>query len=59
MGGRRGTQALIGISASYNTLYEDAKSAATAKVRGLTVLTRNVADINALGLEVFNPFEYV
>jgi predicted nucleic acid-binding protein len=39
-----------------NTLYEDAMIAATAKVHGLTVVTRNVADFNALGLEVFNPF---
>ena len=41
-----------------NTLYEDAMIAATAKVHGLTVVTRNVADFNALGLEVFNPFEF-
>lgn len=39
-----------------NTLYEDAMIAATAKVHGLTVATRNVADFNALGVEVFNPF---
>lgn len=39
-----------------DTLYEDAMIAATAKVHGLTVVTRNVADFNALGLEVFNPF---
>lgn len=39
-----------------NTLYEDAMIAATAKMRGLTVATRNVADFNALGLDVFNPF---
>lgn len=38
------------------TLYEDAMIAATAKVHGLTVATRNVADFHALGLEVFNPF---
>lgn len=42
-----------------NTLYEDAMIAATAKVHGLTVVTRNVADFNALGLEVFNPFKSV
>lgn len=40
-----------------NTLYEDAMIAATAKVHGLTVATRNVSDFNALGMEVFNPFE--
>lgn len=39
-----------------NTLYEDAMIAATAKVHGLTVATRNVADFNALGINVFNPF---
>jgi predicted nucleic acid-binding protein len=39
-----------------NTLYEDAMIAATAKVHGLTVATRNLADFNALGLDVFNPF---
>lgn len=39
-----------------DTLYEDAMIAATANMHGLTVATRNVADFNALGLEVFNPF---
>ena len=40
-----------------NTLYEDAMIAATAKMHGLTIATRNVADFNALGFEVFNPFD--
>lgn len=39
-----------------DTLYEDAMIAATAKVHGLTVATRNVADFNALGIDAFNPF---
>jgi len=39
-----------------DTLYEDAMIAATAKVHGLTVVTRNVSDFNALGIEVLNPF---
>ncbi|MBK1679439.1 PIN domain-containing protein [Rhodocyclus tenuis] len=40
-----------------DTLYEDAMIAATAKVHGLTVATRDVADFKALGIEVFNPFD--
>ena len=40
-----------------DTLYEDAMIAATAKVHGLTIATRNVAEFQALGLKVFNPFE--
>ena len=39
-----------------NTFYEDAMIAATARVHGLTVATRNVADFNTLRVEVFNPF---
>lgn len=39
-----------------DTLYEDAMIAATAKVHGLTVATRNVVDFEALGVAVFNPF---
>ena len=39
-----------------DTLYEVAMIAASAQVHGLTVVTRNVADFQALGFEVFNPF---
>ena len=39
-----------------DTFYENAMIAATAKVHGLTVVTRNVADFKALGVDVFNPF---
>ena len=38
------------------TRFMDAMIAATAKVHGLTIATRNVADFQALGLEVLNPF---
>jgi hypothetical protein len=37
------------------TVYEDAMIAATAKVHGLTVMTRNVADFKALGAALLNP----
>jgi toxin FitB len=39
-----------------DTLYEDAMIAATAKIHGLTVATRNVGDFKSLGVDVFNPF---
>ena len=39
-----------------DTLYEDAMIAATSNVHGLTVVTRNVADFQELGLKVLNPF---
>ena len=39
-----------------DTLYEDAMIAATARLHGLTVVTRNVADFKALGVALFNPF---
>jgi predicted nucleic acid-binding protein len=42
-----------------DTLYEDAMIAATAKVHGLTVVSTNVADFEALGFKVFNPFATV
>lgn len=40
-----------------DTLYEDAMIAATAQVHGLTVVTRNIADFSAFGVELLNPFE--
>lgn len=41
-----------------DTLYEDAMIAAVARVNGLTVVTRNVADFSAFGVELLNPFEF-
>jgi predicted nucleic acid-binding protein len=39
-----------------DTVYEDAMIAATAKVHGLTVVTRNTADFKAFGVPLLNPF---
>ena len=35
----------------------DALLAATAKVHGMTLATRNIADIADLGAKVLNPFQ--
>jgi hypothetical protein len=35
----------------------DSLLAATAKVHGLTLVTRNVADVEATGIPVVNPFD--
>ena len=40
-----------------DTLIEDAMIAATAKVHGLTVVTRNVRDFSQLGVAVRDPFD--
>ena len=39
-----------------DTLIEDAFIAATAKVHGLNVVSRNVRDFKALGVKALNPF---
>jgi toxin FitB len=36
----------------------DAMIAATAKVKGPIVVTRNIRDFSRLGIEVFNPFTF-
>ena len=40
-----------------DAMYEDAMIAATAKVHGLTVVTRNVKDFKRLDVPTFNPFQ--
>jgi predicted nucleic acid-binding protein len=40
-----------------DTVYEDAMIAATAKIHGLTVVTRNVADFKPFGVPLLNPFK--
>ena len=37
----------------------DGLLAATAKVHDLTLVTRNVSDVEGLGAEVLNPFSYL
>ena len=39
-----------------DTLVEDAMIAATAKVHGLTVVTRNTSDFKLFGVPMLNPF---
>jgi len=41
-----------------DTLREDAMIAATARVHGLTVATRNTGDFAPFSVPVFNPFTY-
>lgn len=41
-----------------DTLYEDAMIAAIAKINGLTVVTRNVADFAGFDVVLLNPFEF-
>lgn len=40
-----------------DTLVEDAMIAATARIHGLTVVTRNVGDFKAFGVPLLNPFK--
>jgi len=39
-----------------DTMIEDAMIAATAKLHGLTVVTRNVKDFKQFGVKLLNPF---
>jgi predicted nucleic acid-binding protein len=39
-----------------DALVEDAMIAATARIHGLQVVTRNVRDFRDFGVEIFNPF---
>ena len=39
------------------TLVEDAMIAATARVHGLTVVTRNIGDFKPFGVPLMNPFK--
>ena len=39
-----------------NTIHKDAMIAATAKLAGLTVVTRNVADFKSFKVPLLNPF---
>ena len=41
-----------------NALREDAMIAATAKIHGFRVATRDEKDFKHLGVEILNPFEY-
>jgi predicted nucleic acid-binding protein len=38
-------------------VYEDAMIAATVPMHGLTVVTRNLADLKAFGVPLLNPFK--
>lgn len=40
-----------------DTLYEDAMIAAIAKIHGLTVVTRNIADFSSFGVDLLDPFK--
>jgi predicted nucleic acid-binding protein len=44
--------------AAHGTPFEDSLIAATAKVHGLTLATRNIADFQATGISLVNPWEH-
>jgi predicted nucleic acid-binding protein len=43
---------------SSNTLIEDAMIAATARVHGLQIITRNIRDFQEFGVRVLNPYAF-
>ena len=45
--------------AGHDTPFEDSLIAATARVHGLTLATRNTADFEATGIPLVNPWEFV
>jgi len=45
--------------ATHGTPFPDSFIAATAKVRGLTLATRNIADFQPTGISLVNPWEHV
>lgn len=44
--------------ADFDTPYYDSLIAATAKIHGLTLATRNTADFTATGISLVNPWEH-
>ncbi len=44
--------------ADFDTPYYDSLIAATAKVQGLTLATRNIADFKNCGIDLVNPWTY-
>ena len=44
------------VAGTSDDLAADAMIAATARVHGLTVVTRNIKDFKTFGVKVFNPF---
>jgi toxin FitB len=46
------------IAGKRDALRENAMIAATAKVHGLRVATRNEDDFKQLGIEIINPFKF-
>lgn len=44
--------------AAHGTPYQDSLIAATAKLHGLTLATRNTEDFEATGIQIINPWNY-